>query len=95
MKKNEPYTDTNGEIWIAPARVAEIWNERVKQSGGESNYTRWSVYQRRKKLRRLETPLGDLFSEKEAYEVHLRPHPKRSDVTERNKKRKREPASEN
>lgn len=94
MKKDQPYIDPNGEVWITPAQVAKIWNERVGQQGGEANYTRWSVHKRREKLKKIDTPLGTLFSEKEAKEIRLRPHPKRPDVAERNKSRKRDPSPE-
>src|SRR5436305_7331291 len=86
MKKDQEYIDAEGKKWITPAQVADIWNERTKNRG---RYTRWSVYQRRKKLTRMETPLGDLYLESEAWQTNLRPHPPRPDVAEANRSRKK------
>lgn len=85
VKKDQEYIDSDGNKWITSTKVAEIWNERTNNKG---NYTRWSVYQRRKKLQRIETPLGDLYLESEAWQTNLRPHPARPDVAEANRKRK-------
>jgi len=88
MKKDQhTFTDSEGKVWLTPARVAEIWNERAKSS----TYTRWSVYQRRKKLERIQTPLGDFYSEDVAWKTPLRPHPERPDVAQRNRDRKSQP----
>jgi hypothetical protein len=96
MKKDQEFTDSEGNNWITPAKVADIWNERaINEYKREGNYTRWSVYQRRKKLKRMQTPLGDLYLESEARTTPLRPHTnKRPEVANRNKARRKETTEE-
>jgi hypothetical protein len=91
MKKDQEYTDPEGKIWITAAKVADIWNERaINEYKREGNYTRWSVYQRREKLTRMQTPLGDLYLESEAKITPLRPHTnKRPEVASRNRNRRK------
>lgn len=85
----DEYIDADGNKWISPAQVAEIWNERSKLEQRKSNYTRWSVRQRREAMKTLQTPLGYLYLEKDARAIPLRPRSsKRPDVTERNKAQK-------
>jgi hypothetical protein len=77
------------EELINAAEVAKIWNRRAVAAGYAGNYSRWSVYQRRKKLGGVETPLGFLYSRKKAEEINLRfGSPARPEVAERNRKRK-------
>lgn len=88
MARKQEYIDKQGVKWVTPARVAEIWNERaLKERGVTSRYTRWSVFQRREKLTRMNTPGGDLYLESEVQIISLHPHPARPDVTEKNHKR--------
>lgn len=71
---------------INAAKVAQIWNERARRDGIESNYTRWSVRGRREELDGVETELGWLYSEKKARIIPLRPRSnKRPDMAERNR----------
>ncbi len=87
--RNQEYIDDEGRKWITPTRVAQIWNERAKQEKGiDTRYTRWSVFKRREKLSRMQTPLGDLFLESEARSIRLSPHPARPDVAERHQRQR-------
>ncbi len=84
----EEYIDSEGRRWISPARVAELWNERAHADGHESNYTRFSVRQRRSGLTAMQTPLGYLYLEESARTISLRARStKRPDVTQRNKEK--------
>lgn len=73
---------------ISAAMVADIWNERAKQEKNvESHYTRFSVRSRREELKGEETPIGWLYSEREARRIPLRPRSTgRPDLIEQNKK---------
>jgi hypothetical protein len=89
----EEYIDSEGRKWISAAQVADIWNERAKAEGIQSNYTRFSVRQRRKDLKWIQTPLGYLYlenSDKEdsARTISLRARSvRRPDVTQRNREK--------
>ena len=86
--ETEDYIDSEGRKWISPAKVANIWNGRAKAEGHDSHYTRWSVRQRRKDLSYIQTPLGYLYLEKDAYTVKLRARStRRPDVAQSNKDR--------
>jgi hypothetical protein len=88
VNTREEYVDPEGRKWISASQVAEIWNERAKAKGQGSNYTRWSVRQRRKDLQSMQTPLGYLYLESDALAVELRPRSsKRPDVAQANKDR--------
>ena len=89
MKRDQDYIDAEGKTWITSAKAAEIWNQRARDEHKvEGHYTRWSVYQRREKLKKMDTPLGDLYLEEEIRSVGLRPHPRRPDVTTRHRERR-------
>ena len=87
----EEYTDPEGRKWISAAQVASIWNGRARAEGIESNYTRFSVRQRRKDLKWIKTPLGYLYLENSdkddsACTIPLRARStRRPDVVQRNK----------
>lgn len=82
----EEYIDPEGRKWISAAQVANIWNERARAEGIESNYTRFSVRQRRKDLEWIKTPLGYLYLENSVRIAPLRARStRRPDVTQRNK----------
>ena len=87
----EEYVDINGVQYITASRVAQIWNERAKTMGFETNYTRWSVKARRGKPKGIDgvqTPLGYLYTEEAARKVELHPsQKKRPDVAAKNKSR--------
>jgi hypothetical protein len=90
---NEEYIDSEGKKWISAAQVAEIWNQRARAEGHDSNYTRFSVRQRRKDLESIQTPLGYLYLESDAHETKLRARSvRRPDVAESNRSRKRDAA---
>jgi hypothetical protein len=83
--------DEKEDRQINAAKVAQIWNERARKSGVESNYTRWSVRGRREELSGERTDLGWLYSEKRAWTIPLRPRTtKRPDMSERNRQWNRE-----
>lgn len=89
----EEYIDSEGRKWISAAQVADIWNERAKKAGHDSNYTRFSVRQRRKDLKWIQTPLGYLYLEDSEQKDSARTIPlrarsvRRPDVTQRNKEK--------
>lgn len=84
----EEYIDSEGRKWISPGKVANIWNERARAEGHDSHYTRWSVRQRRKDLSYIQTPLGYLYLESDAYTTKLRARStRRPDVAKSNKER--------
>lgn len=68
----------SGEKLLSASEVAAIWNERAKQAGYETHYTRFSVRQRVKKSKQgnqlepvQETPLGFLYREADARSIPL------------------------
>lgn len=89
----EEYIDPDGRKWISAAKVADIWNERAKAEGHDSNYTRFSVRQRRKDLKWIQTPLGYLYLESSEQKDSARTLPlrarsvRRPDVARRNKEK--------
>jgi hypothetical protein len=86
--ETEEYIDSEGRKWISPGKVADIWNERAKAEGHDSHYTRWSVRQRRKAMSYIQTPLGYLYLESDAYTVKLRARStRRPDVAKSNRER--------
>jgi len=70
------------EKLISATQVADIWNERAKQMGyPDTNYTRFSVRQRRHSKKGgitpvMETEVGALYKESDARSIQI--HPERS-----------------
>ena len=86
----EEFIDQNGVKWVSPGKAAEIWNERAKEQGVESGYTRWSIRARREELGGMQTPLGFLYPEEKVRSIKIRPHSKkRPDVVQKNKGRRK------
>ncbi len=72
---------------LTPAEVAHIWNERAREMGYTTNYTRFSVRQRHRKGRAgfepaLQTPMGYLYWEADARAIKLYPKKSRKVKTE-------------
>lgn len=90
---SEEHIDAEGRKWISAAQVANIWNGRARAEGIESNYTRFSVRQRRKDLKWIQTPLGYLYLEDSEQNDSARTIPlrarsvRRPDVAQRNKEK--------
>jgi hypothetical protein len=74
---------------LTPSEVAALWNERAREMGYDTHYTRFSVRQRHRKGKvgseltpALETPMGYLYWEKDAREIRLYPRKSRREKTE-------------
>jgi hypothetical protein len=72
-----PEEEDKGKM-LTPAEVAEIWNERAREMGYDTHYTRFSVRQRARMgkeslIPALHTPMGYLYWEKDAREIPLQP----------------------
>lgn len=67
---------------LTPAEVAQIWNERAREMGYTTHYDRFSVRQRHRKgkgglVPALQTPMGFLYWEKDAWDIRLYPQKSR------------------
>lgn len=77
-----PEEENKGRM-LTPAEVAEIWNERAREMGYDTHYTRFSVRQRARAGKKdlvpaLDTPMGYLYWEKDAREIPLQPKKSKS-----------------
>lgn len=77
-----PEEENRGKM-LTPAEVAEIWNERAREMGYDTHYTRFSVRQRARAgekslIPALHTPMGYLYWEKDAREIPLQPKKSKS-----------------
>jgi hypothetical protein len=63
---------------LSAAEVATIWNERAREMGYKTNYTRFSVFGRRTRGKKdfqpdMETPIGKFYLESRARSIKLYP----------------------
>lgn len=68
---------------LTATQVAELWNQRAKEMGYTTHYTRFSVRNRREKGKKgltpaIKTPVGKFYWEKDAMEINLQPSKSKS-----------------